>query len=176
MAKKTVKYFKLGTRSHTFVDVRTHFQLSNKSVAPATHRQMSSRSFIQALGNGHITDATKEEYDDYIKASKIVIGNSTSSKELKTINSKLQSELASKEEELIAKEEEITNLKEKIAELEAKADEDDDPINFQELTKKELKEYLVENYDISPEELVKFEKLNHDEEVKYITKLENETE
>jgi len=172
MAKKTVKYFKLGRNSHTFVDTTTHFQLSNKMIAAASAMQRGSRSFIRALSNGHIMDASEQEYEDYLAANKVIIGSDTSIKELRAINAQLTKDVAAREEEVESKNEEITKLKAKLTELENA--ETAETVDFEGLTKKELSEYYEENYEVSPEDIVAFNKKNHPDMVSHLTKLENE--
>lgn len=59
-------YLKLGSKATTFYDMATGLQISNKEVVEVNEQYINKgRRTKRAIQGGHVTYATKEEYEKY---------------------------------------------------------------------------------------------------------------
>jgi hypothetical protein len=59
-----MKYFKLGKTAHIFWDPKSGLKITNKQISAIKDAKITKR-VREAVANGHITEATLEEYEKY---------------------------------------------------------------------------------------------------------------
>ena len=158
MAKK-MNYLKMGPKSPGFADPKTLVHLSGKEVIQVANSQLKAPKVAKAILGGHLSVASEEEYNAWVKFEASTRVGPTASLEVKNA----------------ALKDENKTLLDKIAELEAnqtKAPEKEGP-TFGTMNSKALVKYYKDTYELSDEEIAKFEEMEIADKRKTLEDLED---
>jgi len=185
MAKKTKKfYIALNAGANSFTDPNTLFNISGKQIREVGSKIKNSFFVKRGLRSGHLKEVTEAEYLEFKekddKLNKINKANSTKQQYIDQLKTKL-AEVVDEKHDLEKRndflEKENETLKKELEDFQnsAEGDEDSD-INFEEMTKDDIKYYLKENYELTEEHIKKMESFNKDALVDFANEIVGEDE
>jgi len=167
MAKGKKFYLALNSGANSFTCPNTLFHVSGKEIKEVGANLKNEFFIKRALRSGHLKEVSEAEYlkfkevDDAKK--KINKKNASKQEYIDQLKSKLteaveENNKLKKRNEFLEKEN--LELKGEIENLKSDDGEgDDDPMDFDSMTVKDIKEYLNETYELSAEEVTKMDTL-----------------
>jgi len=175
MSSKKV-YIALNKGAFSFTDPNSLLNLHGDMVKEIGTSLRASFYINRAIRAGHLREVTKEEFDKFQELNKKNVQISAKNSDQEAYIEQLKAQLTKAVDEKDVLDKRNSFLETENETLKAKAAEvvvDDTSIDFDAMSKAEIKEYLADHYELSQEDYDKMESLNKQPLIEFANQIVN---